>query len=140
MATSWPEEPEGLTDKARRDQRLRSFERHREAGARLYREEKFAEAVRDWGRARWDLKYLVDKGLLEHDPAALARARADLLSLCLNMAQGHLRAGAYRDAIDFAGLALTFEPRISRGDDTVGNPHRSQIYQFELSSLFSYCN
>jgi len=93
------------------EQRVRSFEKDRDAGMKAYQAGDWAKAVEHWSMARGSLKYVVDRDLLKDDPEALAKVKEDHYKMHLNLAQGFIKTEEWRQCIEYAGRALTHDPK-----------------------------
>lgn len=91
-------------------QRIIEFEKDRDAGMAAWKAGDAAKAVEHWSMARGSLKYVVDKDLLKDDPPALAQVKEDHYKMHLNLAQGFLKTEEWRQVIEYAGRALTYDP------------------------------
>lgn len=93
------------------EQRMRSFQKDKELGMKAYKGGDVAKAVEHWSMARGSLKYVIDKELVKDDPEVLADVKEEQFKMHLNLAQGHLKTEEYRQTIEYAGRALTHDPK-----------------------------
>lgn len=91
------------------DERLKSFEEDRDAGMKAWLAGDVANALEHWAMARGSLKYVVDKGFLDHDLERLAKVKEDHYKMHLNLAQGFLKTGEWRQVLEYAGRALAYD-------------------------------
>eukprot|EP00928_Gymnodinium_smaydae_P061263 TRINITY_DN45394_c0_g1_i1.p1 TRINITY_DN45394_c0_g1~~TRINITY_DN45394_c0_g1_i1.p1 ORF type:complete len:238 (-),score=48.94 TRINITY_DN45394_c0_g1_i1:57-770(-) len=91
------------------EQRLKSAALDRERGMKAFRAGNWEKAVDAWSMSRGSLKYIIDQEYLKDDPDALAVVKLDQYKMHLNLAQAFLNKGEFRQALEYAGRALTYD-------------------------------
>jgi len=91
------------------DQRLIAFEKEKDAASEAWKIGDTADAIKHWAYARGSLKFIVERRLLADDPDRLAQVKQDEHKMHLNLAQGYLKTGEHRLALDYAKRALVFD-------------------------------
>lgn len=114
------------------EQRTSSAAQDRERGHKAYVAGDFEKATEAWSMSRGSLKYIIDQNYLKDDPEALAKVREDQYKMHLNLAQVFLKTGEYRQCLEYAGRALTYDEK------SVKALYRTALAHKELS-LYDEC-
>lgn len=82
----------------------------KDAGKEEYQKGNYEAAIKAWSRSLSSAKYILDKGLYNHNEEQLMEVKAIELRLNLNLSQANLKAGNFTEAVNYADKALTCSP------------------------------
>lgn len=101
-----------LAQTPRRDplaNRIASYESDKDEGMKAWNAGNVEQAIEHWAMARGSLKYIIDNDFLKNDPDRLVKTKEDQHKMHLNLAQGFLKTGEWRQTIEYAGRALNYD-------------------------------
>merc|ERR1712190_682045 len=82
----------------------------REKGTKAYKENDWEAAIDSWCMSRGTFKHIIERKFFEEDPDKLAEVKNILLSVHLNLAQGHLKNGEFYQAVGDCDRAMEIDP------------------------------
>lgn len=82
----------------------------KDAGKEEYQKGNYEAAIKAWSRSLSSAKYILDKGLYNHNEEQLMEVKTIELRLNLNLSQANLKAGNFTEAVNYADKALACSP------------------------------